>query len=284
MAQVNIINLPKTSEVNLSDFLILETHGGTKLLEFRNFTVDLINTTFEPLVSGHTTDITTNRTNIVSLTSDVIALSGLFDYNRRQAGEYVHTLSGLSIGTTSNNTKLTVNGNISATGSLSAIGTGRNFFGGNVGIGTYEAPHPLVVNTGGTNDVFRVNDDNNVGIELRSETAAGNPYIDFCNTSNDYDARITLSNTNRLNIENTNVGIRSTVADTTLYVGGSGTVGVTSTHFHPVTPSTSSDAHIYVKANKLILQYNDSGTVRYKYLALSGTGVSWVHTTDQATL
>lgn len=285
MAEVNIINLPKTSEINLNDFLILETQSGTRLLEFRNFAISESNTTFEPLLSGHTTDIDTVKSNVVSLTSDVTTLSALFDYNRRQSGEFIHTLSALSIGTTNNTTQLTINGSISATGSLSAIGTDYNYFGGNVGIGTYTPAHPLVINTGGgVDNVFAVNSDSNVGIELRSETTGGNPYIDFANTSNDYDARIILANTNRLNLENTNVGIRSSIAHTSLYVGGSGTVGMTSTTYHPITPGASSDVHLYVKANKLILQYNDSGTVRYKYLALSGTGVTWVHTTDQATL
>lgn len=36
---------------------------------------------------------------------------------------------------------------------------------------------------------------------------------------------------------------------------------------------------IYFKDDKLIFVYDDSGTVRYKYLDLTGTGVTWVHTT-----
>lgn len=35
----------------------------------------------------------------------------------------------------------------------------------------------------------------------------------------------------------------------------------------------------YFKDNKIIFQFNDGGTTRYKYLDLSGTGVTWVHTT-----
>lgn len=48
----------------------------------------------------------------------------------------------------------------------------------------------------------------------------------------------------------------------------------------PANPSSSSDAKMYLKSNKFILQYNDAGTVRYKYLDLTGTGVTWVHTTS----
>lgn len=47
----------------------------------------------------------------------------------------------------------------------------------------------------------------------------------------------------------------------------------------PSTPSSGTQARLYMKADKLIIQYNDGGTVRYKYLDLTGTGVTWVHTT-----
>jgi hypothetical protein len=39
------------------------------------------------------------------------------------------------------------------------------------------------------------------------------------------------------------------------------------------------ELNIYVKGDKLIFQFNNAGTVRYKYLDLTGTGVTWVHTT-----
>jgi hypothetical protein len=48
----------------------------------------------------------------------------------------------------------------------------------------------------------------------------------------------------------------------------------------PTDPTSSSEAKIYLKADKLVLQFNDAGTVRYKYLDLTGTGVTWVHTTS----
>jgi hypothetical protein len=37
--------------------------------------------------------------------------------------------------------------------------------------------------------------------------------------------------------------------------------------------------NVYFKGSLLVAQYNDSGTVRYKYLDLAGTGVTWTHTT-----
>lgn len=48
----------------------------------------------------------------------------------------------------------------------------------------------------------------------------------------------------------------------------------------PASPSDAQDeVNIYQKGNYLVLQFNDGGTIRYKYLDLTGTGVTWVHTT-----
>lgn len=48
----------------------------------------------------------------------------------------------------------------------------------------------------------------------------------------------------------------------------------------PTDPSSDDEVNVYFKDTKIVFQYNDSGTVRYKYLDLSGTGVTWVHTTS----
>ncbi len=48
----------------------------------------------------------------------------------------------------------------------------------------------------------------------------------------------------------------------------------------PSNPDNGAEARIYMKDDKFIIQYNDGGTVRYKYLDLTGTGVTWVHTTS----
>jgi len=34
-----------------------------------------------------------------------------------------------------------------------------------------------------------------------------------------------------------------------------------------------------MKGGNLVIQYNDAGTIRYKYLNLVSTGVTWVHST-----
>jgi len=47
----------------------------------------------------------------------------------------------------------------------------------------------------------------------------------------------------------------------------------------PSSPTAGTMCNIYMKADKLVIQYNQGGTVRYKYLDLTGTGVTWTHTT-----
>lgn len=47
----------------------------------------------------------------------------------------------------------------------------------------------------------------------------------------------------------------------------------------PSDPSSGAAVQVYLKDDKIIFQFNNAGTVRYKYLDLTGTGVTWVHTT-----
>jgi len=45
-------------------------------------------------------------------------------------------------------------------------------------------------------------------------------------------------------------------------------------------PSSVNGAmQVYLKGGKIVVQYVDAGTTRYKYLDLTGTGVTWTHTT-----
>jgi hypothetical protein len=69
-------------------------------------------------------------------------------------------------------------------------------------------------------------------------------------------------------------GLRLTATD------GTGVLTCQEQTATPSNPSSGVQARVYMKADKLVIQYNDAGTVRYKYLDLSGTGVTWVHTTS----
>jgi len=61
--------------------------------------------------------------------------------------------------------------------------------------------------------------------------------------------------------------------------GVSGAVTLQEQSATPANPTSGSEGRVYVKGDKLIFQFNDAGTVRYKYLDMTGTGVTWVHTT-----
>lgn len=47
----------------------------------------------------------------------------------------------------------------------------------------------------------------------------------------------------------------------------------------PPAPTEFWEVNFYLRNNKFVIQYDDLGTVRYKYLDLSGTGVTWTHST-----
>jgi len=47
----------------------------------------------------------------------------------------------------------------------------------------------------------------------------------------------------------------------------------------PTVGAASAAINVYMKADKLVFQYDDAGTTRYKYLDMTGTGVTWVHAT-----
>jgi hypothetical protein len=70
-----------------------------------------------------------------------------------------------------------------------------------------------------------------------------------------------------------------------LYVGNAGdtaengVIGIAEISSTPSIISAGNEVHVYLKGDKLIFQFNDRGTVRYKYLNLTGTGITWVHTT-----
>lgn len=47
----------------------------------------------------------------------------------------------------------------------------------------------------------------------------------------------------------------------------------------PANPTASTECKVYVKANKLVIQFNDAGTVRYNYLDMTSTLGLWTYTT-----
>ena len=47
----------------------------------------------------------------------------------------------------------------------------------------------------------------------------------------------------------------------------------------PSSPADGVSCNVYMKSDRLVIQYNQGGTIRYKSLLLTGTGVTWSHST-----
>jgi hypothetical protein len=74
------------------------------------------------------------------------------------------------------------------------------------------------------------------------------------------------------------VGIANAAPETALHVSGAMTIDeVAGT---PALPTAGTECRIYMRNDTLVIQYNDGGTTRYKSLVLTGTGVTWVHSTS----
>ena len=71
-----------------------------------------------------------------------------------------------------------------------------------IGVGTKTPGGKFEVNMGDNNNFFRINNDNDIGVELRSGTSGGTPYIDFSNdaSTDPYDMRIILTNDDTLSV------------------------------------------------------------------------------------
>ena len=285
MADVNIKNLPETPEVNFGDFIILETIQGTQVIKYDNFVITEQNTTFEPLLSSHSDEIALNTARFGSLSSNFFTLSSYFENQARvtsAGGNYIYSLSALGLGTSDVAEKLTVLGNISASGSLSAIGSDYNYFGGRVGIGTSTPARDLhVLNTDGRIRV-EATAGNHPGFEIAEDNERkwiifNRPGTDAQGTE---DQMVFKTNTSeRMVIQKTGkIGIGTTTPHTMLHVGGSGSFAMAESQEHPVDPGANEEAYFYIKADKFIIKFNDSGTIRYKYMVLSGDHVTWVQT------
>ena len=71
--------------------------------------------------------------------------------------------------------------------------------------------------------------------------------------------------------------LRGVRAETSYFdVSARGVVTLSEADANPPKPIAGREARIYVWDGKLVVQYNDEGTVRYKYLELTGTSGDWV--------
>ena len=75
----NVKELPETFTVASGDLFIIETDGGTNIMDFANFIIGLDNTTFGTTITQHSTDINTLSSDFVSLSSGFNSLSSQVD-------------------------------------------------------------------------------------------------------------------------------------------------------------------------------------------------------------
>ena len=77
-----------------------------------------------------------------------------------------------------------------------------------------------------------------------------------------------------------NLGIGTTAPETQLHIGGANAVlTIAETNTTPPAPGAADKAHIYVKGDKLVIQFKDGNYTRYKWLSLIGSGVTWQQST-----
>jgi len=137
------------------------------------------------------TDLSISNGNNVDLSSAINSTAWSLSGNPISSGQFLGTTNNEDLVFKTNNT--------------SRIYIKNN---GYVGINTSNPSSIFQVNMSGTNNLFRIDNDNNIGMELRSETTGGTPFIDFANDgSSDYDARIILSGDDELNITGADLGI-----------------------------------------------------------------------------
>ena len=276
---VNIKSLPQASEIVGGDLFMLETKSGTKMLDFDKFIITEYNTTFQPTLSSHTSQINLNKTSIKTLSSSNTTLT------TQWSGVNISTLCTTSAVKIRGN-NLTVGGAISGQTTLtlqnlSALSQTSNYFEGYIGIGTNYPLKELQL-SGTSNPGIRITDATN--------NAYGDIYV-----SNDgsisiaADAGDNVAGTSIVfKVDGTdngafykqNLGIGTILPTAKLHVASvSAAIMVESATYDAPDPGQHVGTMMYIRAGKLIFRYNDSGTTRYKYMVLSGTAATWVAAT-----
>jgi len=193
---------------------------------------------------------------------------------KTSAGEMLTVASGGNVGinTSTPNKRLAVNGAVSITGALTTTGGMASLTGGiNVrGDGTNA---PITIYAGAGGQIFSIR---NNGIW---DVGAGT--LDF---TSGY--AFNTSNTQRLAVQsNGNIAVGNITATERLSISGntsiSGGLIKAQQSNHSVTANIfqSGQSVTYQKGSNYVIAFNDAGTIKYRYLVLTGTDAVWNYST-----
>lgn len=285
---INIRQLQQASDIEPGDYILIENTVGTAILDFKDFVITEDNTTFYPLLSTHTSDISRNFSLINTLSTEITTISGIWS---RPDSTKVHTSRHVGIGTSAPSELLSVGGNISANGGLSATGSEYSYIESRLGVGRSDPGFKIhAYSDEGTTSYIKAQavageagfvihntqaewyifaDDNSLN------NSSPNACLNFWSVQGNTTA-ITFTSASR-------IGVGTTSPETNLHLAGN--AGITlnirdNTDPTPANPTANTEARIYTRQHYLVIQYNDGGTIRYKSLPLSGTGIAWEHSTS----
>ncbi len=171
---------------------------------------------------------------------------------------------------------------------LHLYGPGANGSGAEIAFGddNVGVPYASVGERTGDSDKIDVYGQKGVYITTGAKGSASN--LNVSNTGAVCIGTETQSGSNKLTVSGTtSINGNLTLTGSTTQTGNVDVTGnETITGFKkykatttPASPANGTECNTYFKGGKFIIQYNDGGTVRYKYLDLTGTGTTWVYTT-----
>jgi hypothetical protein len=180
------------------------------------------------------------------------------------AGAVTLDAGGLSIGTaTTIGLPNRVEWN-NADGFISYVGASYNAGVNNLGSYVGNTTNDAITTS---NYEIRVNGENNSAIRLMANSGLT---VGGIGDGNVFGANIVLNDNGTTESIGFGAGI---------FNFSGGPLSLTEISTTPATPTSGTQTRVYMKADKFVLQFNDGGTVRYKFLDLTGTGTTWTHST-----
>lgn len=105
MAEISIKGLPQLDEIRSGDYLLVQTQNATNIIQFRDFIIDLENTTFSSSLSANAQDIEELDTKISTLSSSITTINNTLTSDINSLSDQIDlytTQFSLSIGNLNN--------------------------------------------------------------------------------------------------------------------------------------------------------------------------------------